>query len=105
MKSVLYAPTDDSLMYAMVATWLDNPSRSHWNAFKHMFRYQILVSTKEYDILLSLNDTSGIVSYTDLNFVGCMENRKSKTRYCFKFRNGKISWKSKLQHGRIRSHA
>jgi ATP-binding cassette subfamily B (MDR/TAP) protein 1 len=61
MKSVPYAPTVGSLMYAMVATqpdiahavgvvsrFMHNPGRPHWNAVKHMFRY--LVGTQDYDI-------------------------------------------------------
>ena len=108
MKSVLYAPAIGSLMYAMVATRPDishaigvvsrfmyNPGRSHWNAMKHVFRY--LVGTKDHGILFGPNSTSGVVSYTDSNFAGCVDSRKSTTKYCFKFGNGVISWKSKLQ--------
>ena len=96
MKSVLYALTIGSLMYAMVATRLDidhivgvvnrfkhNPGRSLWNVVKHVFRY--LVGKNNYDILFGPNDTSGVVDYTDSNFADCVDNRKSITRYCFKF--------------------
>ena len=70
MKLVPYAPGVGSLMYAMVARrpdiahaigvinkFIHNPSRSHWNAVKHVFRY--LVGTKELGILFSLKDISG----------------------------------------------
>ena len=110
MKSVPYAPTVGSLMYAMVATqpdiahavgvvnrFMHNPGRSHWNVVKHVFRY--LVGTKDHGILFGLDKTSSVVSYTDSNFVDCVESRKSTTGYCFKFSNGAISWKSKLQEG------
>ena len=79
MKSVLYAPAVDSLMYAMVATrpdiahvvgvvnrFMHNPDRSHWNAVKHVFRY--LGGTKDHDILFGPNSTSGVVGYTDSDF-------------------------------------
>ena len=108
MKSVPYAPAIGSPMYAMVATrpdishavgvfsrFMHNPDRSHWNAVKHVFRY--LASTKDHDILFGPNSTSGVVGYTDLDFAGCVDNQKSTIRYCFKFGNGAISWKSKLQ--------
>ena len=74
---------------------MHNPGRSHWNAVKHVFRY--LAGTKDHDILFGLNSTSSIVGNTDLDFAGCVESRKSTTGYCFKFGNGAISWKSKLQ--------
>ena len=108
MKSVLYAPAVGSLMYATVTTrpdishvvgvisrFMHNPGRSHWNIVKHVFRY--LAGTKDHDILFGPNSTSGVVGYTDSDFAGCVDCRKSRTGYCFKFGNGEISWKSKLQ--------
>ena len=108
MKSVPYAPTIGSLMYTMVVTrpaishvvgvvnrFMHNPGRSHWNAVKHVFRY--LAGTKDHDILFGPNPTSGVVGYTNSDFAGCVYNQKSTTGYCFKFSNGAISWKSKLQ--------
>ena len=74
---------------------MHNPSRSQWNAVKHVFRY--LVGTKDLGILFGPNDGSGIVSYTDANFAGCVDSKKLTTGYYFKFGNGAISWKSKLQ--------
>ena len=60
-----------------------------------MFRY--LAGTKDHGILFGPNSTSGVVGYTDSDFAGCVDSRKSTTGYCFKFGNGAISWKSKLQ--------
>ena len=60
-----------------------------------MFRY--LAGTKVYDILFGPNSTSRVVSYTDSDFAGCVDSRKSTTGYCFKLGNGAISWKWKLQ--------
>ena len=105
MKSVPYAPTIGSLMYVMVATrpdishavgvvnrFMHNPGRSHWNI---VLRY--LAGTKDHDILFGSNSTSGVVGYTDSDFAGCVDSRKSTTGYCFKFGNGAISWNLKLQ--------
>ena len=74
---------------------MHNPGQSHWNAVKHVLRY--LAGTKDHGILFGSNSTSGVVGYTDSDFVGCVEYRKSTTGYCFKFGNGAISWKSKFQ--------
>ena len=60
-----------------------------------MFRY--LAGTKDHDILFGPNPTTSVVGYTDSDFAGCVDSRKSTTGYCFKFGNGAISWKSKLQ--------
>ena len=74
---------------------MHNPGRLHWNAVKHVFRY--LVGTNDLGNLFGLNDTLGVVGYTDSDFVGCIDSRKSTTGYCFKFGNRTISLKSKLQ--------
>ena len=108
MKSVPYAPAIGSLMYAMVVTRTDishtvgfisrfmhNPGRPYWNAVMHVFRY--LAGTKDHNILFGPNRTSGVVGYTDSDFADCVDSQKSTTGYCFKFGNGGISWKSKLQ--------
>ena len=65
------------------------------NAVKHLSRY--LVGTKDHGILFDPNEASGVVGYTDLDFIGCVDSQKSTTGYFFKFGNGTISWKSKLQ--------
>ena len=107
MKSVSYAPAVGSLMYVMVTTrpnishvvgvvsrFMHNLGQLHWNIVKHVLRY--LASTKDHDILFGPNPTLGAVGYTYLDFAG-VDSRKSTTVYCFKFGNGEISWKSKLQ--------
>ena len=69
---------------------MHNQGRSHWNAVKHVFKY--LAVTKDHGILFGPNKT-------DSDFAGCVDSQKSTTGYCFKFSNGAISWKSKLQEG------
>ena len=62
---------------------MHNPCRPHWNGVKHVFRY--LAGTNDHGTLFGPNLPSGV------------DSRKSTTGYCFKFGNGAISWKSKLQ--------
>jgi hypothetical protein len=109
MKSVPYAPDVGSLMYAMVVTrpdiaytvgivsrFMHNLGRPHWNAVKHIIRY--LVGTQDYGIRLGPNEPLGRVGFTDSDYSGCLDTRKSMTGYIFKYGNGAISWRSKLQH-------
>ena len=85
MKLVPYAPVVGSLMYTMVMTrpniahvvgvvnkFMHNPSQQHWNTIKHIFKY--LVSTQDLGILFGPNKISGVVSYIDSDFVGCLDN-------------------------------
>jgi hypothetical protein len=62
---------------------------------KHIFRY--LVGTQDYDIKVGPNEPLGLVSYTDSDYAGCLDSRKSTSGYFFKFGYGVISWRSKLQ--------
>jgi hypothetical protein len=108
MKSMPYAPTVGSLMYAMVATRPDivhavgvvsrfmyNPGRPDWNTVKHIFRY--LVGTQDYGMKFGPNKTLGLVGYTDSDYAGCLDTRKSMSGYFFRLGYGAISWRSKLQ--------
>ena len=92
MKSVPYAPAVGSLMYAMVATrpdiahavgiisrFMHNPDRAHWNAVKHIFRY--LVGTQDYGIAFVPDEPSSLVGYTDSDYRGCINSRKSTFGY------------------------
>jgi hypothetical protein len=62
---------------------------------KHIFRY--LVGTQDYGIKFKPNEASGPVGFTDLDYAGCLDTRKSTSGYFFRFRTGGISWRSKLQ--------
>jgi hypothetical protein len=49
------------------------------------------------------NEPLGPVGYTDSDYAGCLDTRKSTPGYIFKFGNGAISWRSKLQDCRANS--
>ena len=104
MKSVPYTPIVGSLMYMMVATrpniahvvgtinrFMHNPSRSHWNAVKHVFRY--LVGTKDYGILFGPNKILGVV--------GCIPTRTSHVSWTIKSQQPDIASNSVMKqfHG------
>jgi hypothetical protein len=107
MKSMPYAPDVGSLMYAMVATrpdiayavgivsrFMHNPSRPHWNAVKHIFKY--LVGTQDYGIKFGPNEPSGPVGFTNSDYAGCLDTQKLTSGYFFRFGTSGISWRSKL---------
>jgi hypothetical protein len=74
---------------------MHNPGRPHWNAVKHIFRY--LVGTQDYGIKFGPNEPSALVGFTDSDYAGCLDTRKSTSGYFFRFGIGAISWRSKLQ--------
>ena len=107
MAKIPYASACGSLMYAMVATrpdiafavgvisrYMANPGKKHWDAVKGVMRY--LKGTKEMCICFGKHDAI-VHGYTDSDYAGHPDNRKSTTGYVFTFTGGAISWISRVQ--------
>jgi hypothetical protein len=95
MKTVPYAYAVGSLIYAQVCTRLDlvffigmleryqkNPDKPHWDGVKKALRYLqgtkgLMLTYKKSDVPLE------IVSYSDSDFVGCLDTEKSTSGYIF----------------------
>ena len=103
-----YASAVGSIMYAMVATrpdlayvvgvvsrYMSNPGRKHWEAVKHILRY--LRGTKDARLTFGSNNSTEVEGYTDSDYAGNTDNRKSTSGYVFTYGGGAISWRSKLQ--------
>ncbi|KAH9714963.1 Integrase catalytic domain-containing protein [Citrus sinensis] len=108
MQTVPYASVVGSLMYAQVCTrpdiafpmgvlgrYLSNPGFEHWKAAKKVLRY--LQATKDFVLTYQRSDYLNIVGYSDADFVGCLEDKKSTSGYIFMMAGGAISWKSVKQ--------
>ena len=96
-----------SLIYAMVETRLDiayivlivsrfvsNPIKNHFGATKRILRY--LKGIVHYRITYSKD--SKLIGYSDADWAGDEETRKSTGGYIFTLYSGAISWSSKRQH-------
>ncbi|KAL4342439.1 hypothetical protein GQ457_08G014610 [Hibiscus cannabinus] len=105
MKNIPYASVVGSLMYAQVCTRPDiafavgmlgryqsNPGIDHWRAAKKVLRY--LKGTKEYMLTYKRSDHLEVIGYSDSDFAGCVDSRKSTSGYIFMFASGAISWRS-----------
>ena len=108
MKNIPYASAVGSLMYAQVCTRPDigfavgmlgryqsNPGIEHWRAAKKVMRY--LQGTKEYMLTYSSSNHLEVVGYSDSDFAGCLDSRKSTSGYVFLLAGGAISWRSVKQ--------
>jgi hypothetical protein len=107
MSKVPYQSAVGSLMYAMVATrpdiafavgavsrFMSNPGKKHWDAVKLILRY--LSGTKDKCLCLGKGDAY-IIGYTDSDYAGCADSRKSTSGYIFQIMGGVIAWRSRLQ--------
>ncbi|MCO5599177.1 hypothetical protein L7F22_053277 [Adiantum nelumboides] len=108
MKKVPYSSAIGSLMYAMVSTrpdiafamgvvsrYMANPGKKHWEAVKHVLRY--LKGSANKCLRFGNSDTS-IVGYTDSNYAGCVDTRRSTSGYAFLFAGAAVSWRCCIQN-------
>ena len=108
MQKIPYASAVGSLMYAQVCTrpdiayivgmlgrYLSNPGMDHWKAAKRVMRY--LQRTKDYMLTYRRSDQLEIIGYSDSDFAGCQDSRRSTSGYIYLLAGGAISWKSAKQ--------
>ena len=96
--SLIYLVTgtrpDIAVAVGEVAKYSNNPGKQHWMAVKRILRY-----LKE-TVNLGINcdpDSTELVGYSDADWAGDLDTRRSTTGYLFKFGNVPICWKSKRQ--------
>ncbi|XP_050895544.1 secreted RxLR effector protein 161-like [Lathyrus oleraceus] len=108
MKNIPYAYVVGSLMYAQVCARPDiafavgilgryqsNPGMDHWKAAKKVLRY--LKGTKDYMLMYRQTNNLDVIGYSDSDFAGCVDSRKSTSGYIFLMADGAISWISTKQ--------
>ena len=108
MEKIPYSSAIGSLMYAQVCTrpdiafivgmlgrYLSNPGMDHWKAAKRVMRY--LQRTKEYMLTYRRSDQLEIIGYSDSDFAGCQDSRRSTSGYIYLLAGGAISWRSAKQ--------
>lgn len=73
----------------------ENPSQSNWASVKRVLRY--LAGTRAHGILFDGKKGFEIQGFSDSDYAGSIEDRKSTSGYIFLIAGGAISWKSKKQ--------
>ena len=112
MKVVPYASAIGSLQYAQVCTRPDlafvtgilgryqsNPGQAHWIMVKKALRY--VQGTKGLMLTYRKSDSLEIEGYSDADFAGDIDDRKSTSGYVFTLTGGAVSWKSHGEPRRI----
>jgi len=105
MENILYASVVGSLMYAQTCTrpnisfavsmlgrYQSNPRLEHWKTVKKVLRY--LHGTKNHMLTYRKSYHLEVIGYTDSDFVGCVDTRKSTFGYVYLLAGVTISWKS-----------
>ena len=104
----LYQSAIESLLYLSVGTRLDityavsnlprfsaMPTKQHWIALKRVMCY--LKGTIDFGIQYCKHGSKECIGYSDADWAGDLNNRRSTSRYLFQISGGAVTWKSKKQ--------
>lgn len=89
--------TRPDIAYAVgvVSRFLEHPKLVHERAVKRILKY--LSGTIDFGLLYIHSNNANVIGYSDADYAGDIDTRKSTTGYCFMFANALISWKSAKQ--------
>ena len=107
VNATLYKQLAGSIMYltatrpdiafaaSYISRFMESPKDYHWKSGKRVLRY--LAGTSTYGLSYAASVDSKLVGYTDSDYAGCIDDRKSTSGYAFLFGRNLISWSSKKQ--------
>lgn len=75
---------------------MSNPDKTHWEAVQWILRY--LVKTHQYGLVLKKQSSGfSVRGFSDSDYGGDLDRRRSTTGYVFTVGGNTVSWKSGLQ--------
>ena len=87
---------DISYNVGVCARYQANPKESHMTALKRIIKY--VKTTTEFDVWYSKDTSDVLAGYSDADWAGNANDRKSTSRGCFYVGNNLVSWMSKKQN-------
>ena len=96
--SLMYlTSTRPDLVYSvsLISRYMANPTEIHLQAAKRILRY--LKGTFDYGIMYQKGGSTKLVAYTNSDYAGDVDDRKSTSGYMFLLSSGAVSWASKKQ--------
>lgn len=90
--------TRPDLMYGvcLISRFMSAPRESHWLAAKRILRY--IKGTTELGVFYKRGEGNArLLAYTDSDYVGDLDDRRSTSGFVFMMASGAISWASKKQ--------
>ncbi|GKV07267.1 hypothetical protein SLEP1_g19063 [Rubroshorea leprosula] len=86
---------DISYGVGLISKFMEFPRQSHLQVAKRIMRY--LKGTFDHGLFYSSSSNCALVGYSDSDWGGDLDDRKSTTGYCFNFGSTACSWSSKKQ--------
>jgi hypothetical protein len=103
----LYCSTVGSLQYLSltrpdiaftvnkVSQFMQDPRETHWSAVKRILRY--LKATIDHTLCIHKRSFNEIIAYSNSDWAGCPDDRRSTSGYCVFLGRNLLSWSSKKQ--------
>nr|XP_020148950.1 uncharacterized mitochondrial protein AtMg00810-like [Aegilops tauschii subsp. strangulata] len=95
--------TRPDLQHAVQQVCLHMHADSHWTLVKRILRY--IRGTMSLGLTLTASASTDLVAYSDADWAGCPDTRRSMSGYCVYLGPSLISWSSKRQPTVSRSSA
>ncbi|GKU99292.1 hypothetical protein SLEP1_g12160 [Rubroshorea leprosula] len=86
---------DITFATSRLSRFMQSPSKTHYGAARRILRY--LKGTISFGILYAKNEQFNLFGYSDSDWPGCVDDRRSTSGYAFFLGSGAISWSSKKQ--------
>uniref|UniRef100_A0A3Q7HIM5 Uncharacterized protein n=1 Tax=Solanum lycopersicum TaxID=4081 RepID=A0A3Q7HIM5_SOLLC len=86
---------DIAFSVGVISRFMHNPSKLHLGAAKRVLRY--IAGTTEHGIWYSKATNFTLTGFTDSDYAGNIDDRKSTSGFLFNLGSGAISWSSKKQ--------
>ena len=86
---------DIAFAVSNVAKFTAKPTEQQWRAMKHIIRY--LAGTTNFGLLFTRNESTECTGYSDADWGGDIDDRKSTSGYLYLMSGAPVSWRSKKQ--------
>ncbi|XP_026439320.1 uncharacterized protein LOC113338009 [Papaver somniferum] len=103
LQYLTFTRPDISYAVQQVCLFMHDPREPHMQAIKRIIRY--LQGTIDHGLSLSVSNISALTAYSDADWAGCPDSRRSTSGYCIFLGDNLVSWSSKRQATVSRSSA
>ncbi|XP_022038463.1 uncharacterized mitochondrial protein AtMg00810-like [Helianthus annuus] len=103
LQYLTFTRPDISYAVQQVCLFMHSPREPHFTFLKRILRY--IKGTLDHGLRLTVSPPSSLIAYSDADWAGCPDSRRSTSGYCVFLGNNLISWSSKRQPTVSRSSA
>ena len=103
LQYLTFTRPDISYAVQQICLFMHQPMDTHMQALKRIVRY--VKGTLDHGLHLYPSSCSTLISYTDADWGGCPDTRRSTSGYCVFLGDNLLSWSSKRQPTLSRSSA